>query len=199
MSNHEHSIHFFVGLGNPGSEYKGTRHNLGFEVIDAVAKKLNIAMSMGEGDYLVGFGTHGETKVGLLKPLTYMNNSGSAVADIRSRYTPPLDKLLVICDDFQLPLGSLRLRSRGSDGGHNGLYSIIYHLQSDEFPRLRLGIAGESIPSSKSFMADYVLSPFSEKEKETVQTMVARASDAALAVLDHGFENAMNQFNRKLS
>ena len=153
---------------------------------------------MGEGDCLIGFGTHGQTRVGLLKPLTYMNNSGSAVTDIRTRYNAPLQKLLVICDDFQLPLGTLRLRSRGSDGGHNGLYSIIYHLHSDEFPRLRLGIAGESTPSNKSFMADYVLSTFSEKEKETVQTMVACASDAALAVLDHGLENAMNQFNRKL-
>ncbi|MGH2568737.1 MAG: aminoacyl-tRNA hydrolase, partial [Bacteroidota bacterium] len=120
---------FFIGLGNPGSQYDGTRHNIGFDVVDSLAGALKIRFKPGTGEYLEARGFFGDTEVGLAKPLTYMNNSGSAVMEIQERYHLPLDRLLIICDDFWLPLGTLRLRTKGSDGGHNGLYSIIYHLQ----------------------------------------------------------------------
>lgn len=186
-----------IGLGNPGSQYQGTRHNLGFEVVDLISHLLSIPLRLGEGDYLIGFGNTGSQRIGLVKPLTYMNNSGNAVADLQSRFNVPLEKLLVVCDDFQLPLGTLRLRTRGSDGGHNGLYSIIYHLKSDRFPRLRLGIASESMPSSKALLADFVLSPFTPGEQEIARTMVKRAADAVIVAAEHGLVTAMNQFNRK--
>ena len=115
----------------------------------------------GRGDYLVALGFFKNREIGLAKPLTYMNNSGEAVADIMKRFAVPLNQLLIVCDDFQLPLGTLRLRPGGSDGGHNGLASIIYQLQTDEFPRLRCGIGGETIPKDKSFMKDFVLDQFS--------------------------------------
>lgn len=131
----------------------------------------------------------------LVKPLTYMNNSGDAVADIVERYNVALDELLIICDDFQLPLGSIRLRAKGSDGGHNGLRSVINRLQSREFPRLRCGIAGKTMPTKKSSMASYVLAPFEKDEIPVVEAMVDRARDAALTFVREGIVAAMNTFH----
>jgi len=135
-----------IGLGNPEKRYEGTRHNLGFEVLDCLAERLRTPFKEGKGEYLLASGEVGDVSVGLVKPLTFMNESGVAVADVAERFEVPLDQLIVVCDDFQLPLGHLRVRQKGSDGGHNGLYSIIYHLQSDLFPRIRCGIASPSMP-----------------------------------------------------
>jgi PTH1 family peptidyl-tRNA hydrolase len=190
-------MHLLIGLGNPGNQYDGTRHNLGFAVIDTIAEFLTLPIKAGSGEYLLGTADHNGRKVGLVKPLTYMNNSGEAVIDVVERFNVPLSNILVICDDFQLPLGSIRLRGSGTDGGHNGLYSIIYHLQSDAFARLRLGISGELMPPRKSVMADYVLSLFEEHEKQTVKEMIARASTASLSFVANGLEKTMNTFNRK--
>jgi PTH1 family peptidyl-tRNA hydrolase len=186
---------FIIGLGNPGSQYDGTRHNVGFEVVDTLAETLDVQFTGGHGEYLNAVAwVHGE-QIGLAKPLTYMNNSGSAVVEIRERYDLPLGKLLIVCDDFWLPLGTLRLRPKGSDGGHNGLYSIIYHLRSESFPRLRCGIAPKSLPQKKAFGADFVLERFSTTERPVVDQMVKRASEACLSFVHHGIEKTMNLYN----
>jgi PTH1 family peptidyl-tRNA hydrolase len=191
-------MHCIVGLGNPGSQYEGTRHNLGFDVADEIANALHLRFKAGKGEYLLATGTVDDRPLILIKPLTYMNESGSAVLDVQEEYKIPIERLLIVCDDFQLPLGQLRLRPRGSDGGHNGLYSIIYHLQSDQFPRLRCGIASASTPKDKSLMATYVLEPFTREELPAVEAMKRRAKEACLTFVQRGLTPAMNLFNSKL-
>ena len=211
-------MHAFFGLGNPGSEYDGTRHNVGFSIVDALCEELGVELRAGEGEYLIGTASYRGTRCCLVKPLTYMNNSGVAVQDVVVRQKIRLDEVLVMCDDFQLPLGKLRLRGSGSDGGHNGLYSVIYHMQTDKFPRLRCGIAGppesfgpasgeglrsaggrrraaESMPPRKSAMAQFVLTVFTRDEQHVVKQMVSRARDAALTFAGEGLTAAMNRFN----
>ena len=156
---------------------------------------MGLQLAAGKGEYMIGKRSRRGEHVIVVKPLTYMNNSGIAVGEIVNRYEIPLQNILVVCDDFQLPLGTLRLRPRGSDGGHNGLYSIISQLGSQNFPRLRCGIAGERMPEKKSEMARYVLSPFESDEEPEVRRMVARAADAVLLFLARGIEAAMNTFN----
>jgi len=190
-------VHCLVGLGNPGGDYTGTRHNLGFEVIDLLAKRLRTGFRPGKGQFVFGSSSFQSNEIVLVKPTTYMNNSGEAILDIRDRYDVPLDRFLIICDDFQLPLGQLRLRADGSDGGHNGLSSVIYHLKSNSFPRLRCGIASEHMPSDKGLMAAYVLTPFTHAERPHADEMVSRASEASLAFVVSGIAHAMNQFNQK--
>ncbi len=184
-----------VGLGNPGSQYEGTRHNLGFDIVDHLALHLKITFKAGSGEYYVAGGQVDDVRVILLKPVTYMNNSGEAVGDAADRFDVPPSHILVVCDDFQLPIGTLRLRTGGSDGGHNGLYSVIYHLQTEAFPRLRCGIAGDSLPEEKALRSTYVLEPFAENERRMVNHMIARASEAALFTVTNGIDEAMNRFN----
>jgi len=188
-------VHAIIGLGNPGSEYEGTRHNLGFRVIDALCEKFGLRLVAGNGEYLIGKSSYRGEQTYLVKPLTYMNNSGIAVSDIVQRYRISRQNVLVICDDFQLHMGRLRIRPMGSDGGHNGLYSIIYQIGSQNFPRLRCGIAAERMPKKKSQMAQFVLSPFESDEEPVVEEMVGRARNAVLIYLVEGIESAMNQFN----
>lgn len=183
-----------VGLGNPGQEYAGTRHNLGFDVVDLCALKLRYPWRPGKGDYLIAGHSAEEGSVIFAKPLTYMNNSGSAVADLLNHYPVSSLRLLVVVDDLALPLGSIRMRPRGSDGGHNGLHSIIYHLGSDEFPRLRCGIGREEAPSGES-LPGFVLSRFEPGERVTVTDMVERAAGACMEFAVAGIERAMNRFN----
>lgn len=185
-----------IGLGNPGAEYATTRHNIGFMVLDAVGGALRVRFKQQPGEYAMAEGTFGGDVVLLIKPLTYMNNSGVAVADVLQRFTLEQPKILVIADDFHLPLGRLRIRLRGSDGGHNGLRSISYHLQTSEFARLRCGIGSEGMPVEKHDMAEYVLAPFDERELDTVRKLIQRARDAALETIAAGFESAMQQYNR---
>lgn len=185
-----------IGLGNPGLEYEGTRHNVGFRVIDAIGAALDLELSPGHGEYLIGKTRAYGKPVLLIKPLTYMNNSGRAVADVTERYNLALDHILVVCDDFQLPLGTLRLRPKGSDGGHNGLYSIIYHLQRADFPRLRCGIWPAQRGTKKKFdMVQFVLSVFDKDEEPIVKQTVNCARDAVLVFVSEGLSAAMNKFN----
>jgi PTH1 family peptidyl-tRNA hydrolase len=187
-------VHALIGLGNPGAEYDGTRHNLGFRVIDAISELLNVRLTS-KGEYLLGAVMIGEIRTLLVKPLTYMNNSGSAIIEVTQYYKVRPADMLVICDDFQLPLGSLRLRPKGSDGGHNGLRSVIYHLRSEEFPRLRCGIAGATMPRRKSELTRFVLSEFDDSEKPAVDQMVRKARDAAITFVAEGLTVAMNKYN----
>ena len=177
-----------IGLGNPGSGYETTRHNVGFMVVDAAAKQLRIRFKSGKGDYLIGEKEIGPNRTLFVKPLTYMNNSGLAVLDIVERYSLHAGELFIVCDDFNIPFGTLRLRMKGSDGGHNGLYSIIYNLGSDEFPRLRCGIGQENRTGTD--MADFVLSPFDDNEITGLPGMVNRARDCVICAAAEGFQAA---------
>jgi len=192
-------MYCLVGLGNPGQEYQNTRHNIGFDILDVLAGRLKIPFRPGKGEFEIGFGSFKNCEMALLKPLTYMNNSGEALLDIRNRYDIPLERFLVLCDDFQLPLGQIRLRPEGSDGGHNGLYSIIYHLKSNSFPRLRCGIASELLPIDRRLMAQFVLEPFDPDERSKVRSMVLRASEASLSFVTAGLQMTMNLFNQAIS
>lgn len=181
--------HLIVGLGNPGARYAETRHNVGFKVVELLAEKLHLNFRAGKGDYLIASGA---SEILLLKPLTYMNNSGLAVRHATDYFAIDLARLLIIFDDYQLPLGKLRLRPSGSDGGHNGMASVIQHLGTPEVPRLRLGIGAEF---HKGEMADYVLTAFSRAENKLLPEIYDRAAEAALCFSRDGMPQAMNKFN----
>jgi peptidyl-tRNA hydrolase, PTH1 family len=180
-----------IGLGNPGTEYQETRHNVGFRVIGELSKRLRSPLKPGKGEYLLAHAYAGGSEIYLAAPTTYMNNSGIAVVDLLGRYHLTIREILVVADDFTLPLGRLRFRLKGSDGGHNGLASIIMTLNSDEFPRLRCGIGTESMPPKRE-MAEFVLSPFDRKELPAIEEMVQRAADAALEFARTGHARPAN-------
>jgi peptidyl-tRNA hydrolase, PTH1 family len=190
-------MYCIVGLGNHGSDYIQTRHNVGFLVVDKFAAATHATFRPGKGDYWFAECSLNNNKVALLKPTTYMNNSGIAVKEFLEREKIPLDRLLVVCDDFQLPLGTIRMRQNGTDGGHNGLSSVIYHLMTDQFARLRCGIASAMMPVEKSMMKDFVLGQFTESEFSEVTSMVERARDACLSCIEDGMDRTMNRFNAK--
>ncbi len=181
-----------VGLGNPGAEYEDTRHNAGFLAVDRVAAEVGIPVETEAAGSVVGEGRWRGEPVALAKPLTFMNRSGQAYAALLRRYhLEPADVLLVY-DDLSLPLGQIRLRGKGSAGGHNGVQSVIDALGSTEFPRLRVGV-GDSFP--RGGQVDYVLSPFDEDERETVDAALAAAAEAALTFVRDGLTAAMNRHN----
>lgn len=167
------------GLGNPGSEYEGTRHNIGFSVLDAIATTLELTFSAGKGEYSIAL-SRTSPEFLLVKPMTCMNNSGFAVKEVLEKFAIDRNDSLTIVDDFELPLGTIRLRKRGSAGTHNGLASIVWSLETEEFPRLRCGIGGDAKPADKRKTADFVLSPFEMREREIVAMMVAKASTCAI-------------------
>jgi PTH1 family peptidyl-tRNA hydrolase len=181
-----------VGLGNPGESYAATRHNVGFRVVDSLVLTLKTRRVKTGGDYRLVTARGEGRPVLLMQPLTYMNNSGTAVAEVLERYAVPLESMLVVVDDLALPLGKLRIRKRGSDGGHNGLFSIGYSLQTTEFPRLRCGIGVQEMPAKRA-MADFVLSPFSDREAPAAERMISAATDIALTFARSGLQNAVQQ------
>ena len=181
-----------VGLGNPGREYEGTRHNIGFEVVDAFARLNGIAVTRREGQALVGDGRVGDARVFLMKPQTFMNLSGQSVAAFLRQRPLALTDLLVVADDIALPVGKLRLRAEGSAGGHNGLKSLIAHLHGQTFPRLRFGVGA---PRDPSVQIDFVLGRFSRAEQRDVAETTDRAVAALETWLAEGIERAMNRFN----
>lgn len=183
-----------VGLGNPGAEYAGTRHNTGFMVVDELSRRANARLRPGQGDFWYARTGHGENAMLLLKPVTFMNQSGSAVLEALQLFALPVAALVVVVDDLALPLGALRLRPGGSDGGHNGLASVIYHLQADQFARVRCGIRREILPP-KHETADFVLSPFDAGELPAVEEMIKRAADAVQEIQRSGMERAMGLCN----
>lgn len=177
------------GLGNPTTVYAKTRHNLGFMVLDTIAHRLRIRFHHLPGKFFARTQFAG-TPLTLVKPLLYMNESGVAV---REHLTEEPDDFLVVVDDIALPFGRLRLRPRGSDGGHKGLASIIYHLGSNNFSRLRIGICLQTaVPGS---LAEYVLSSFTPEETKLLPEILERAAAACLAVVTEGLDQAMNRFN----
>lgn len=181
-----------VGLGNPGARYEWTRHNLGFLAVDALARKLGADVSTSEHHALTGRATAEGRRLLLAKPLTYMNRSGEAVEALVAYYQIALSDLLIIYDDLDLQPGQIRLRPKGSAGGHNGLRSIIRSLGTDEFPRLRMGIGG--VPPGWTG-ADYVLAQFRSDQIPAVEAFADRAAEASYVWLTQGLEAAMQQFN----
>ncbi|MCB2203259.1 aminoacyl-tRNA hydrolase [bacterium] len=181
-----------IGLGNPGQRYAQTRHNIGFHVIDRLADMLHIRESFFFVNHYRAEGRYDDWQVVLCKPWTWMNSSGEAAVVLMDELGLNPSELLIVYDEVQLPLGQLRLRKRGSDGGHNGLASIIYHCGSEEVPRLRCGVA---FSSDAPDLAEYVLSPFDKDEIPLAATMIDRAAEAVRAVMDIGFEKTMNTFN----
>jgi PTH1 family peptidyl-tRNA hydrolase len=186
-------VKLVAGLGNPGRNYQGTRHNVGFAVADELARRCDVQFEHGRANALTAKVGIGANALLIVKPLTMMNLSGEAVAGVAHFFKIDSSDLLVVADDVNLPLGRLRLRIGGSAGGHNGFRSIIQCLGSDAFPRLRVGV-GRGDP--RRDLADHVLARFDPDEREDVQQAVARAADAAEAFLAEGIEAAMNRFNR---
>lgn len=179
-----------VGLGNPGTRYAGTRHNIGFMVVDALAARHGITLSDRREHAALGQGAMGGARVVLAKPRTFVNNSGVAVRYLCQRFHVPLTRLLIVLDDMDLPAGRLRLRASGSSGGHNGLNSITAVLGSQDYARLRVGIGRpgfEAIP--------HVLGRFAPEEAPLIAETIDRASEAVEACVLHGVSHAMNTFN----
>lgn len=181
-----------VGLGNPGITYRRTRHNIGYLVLNALARQRDIRIRRGRFRCSQGEGEIGKEQVVLARPLTFMNESGACVAGLVRHFDCALGDLLVVCDDVNLDLGKMRLRRAGSAGGHKGLISIIQHLHSEEFPRLRIGI---NRPPEGMDMMSYVLGPFRRGEWPAVNETIARAVQAVETWVYYGIEEAMNRFN----
>jgi len=187
-------VKLVVGLGNPGYEYVLTPHNLGFMVIDHLADQCGVQVSRNEGAALTAKACIDGCELVLAKPQTFMNLSGVSVRRLVERYEVPIDELVVLLDEAALPLGTLRIRKRGSAGGHNGLKSIIGALESDEFVRIRMGIQPDHPVAN---LKAHVLGRFGRGQLEAVAEMVERAAEAVEVIIREGVESAMNQFNRR--
>jgi PTH1 family peptidyl-tRNA hydrolase len=183
-----------VGLGNPGREYRETRHNVGFMVVDEIARRHNLTLAMAPSqipDAMLAKKFGGDAVL-VAKPLTFMNNSGEAVAALARYYDVPIGDLLVVIDEVALPFGRLRARARGSAGGHNGLKSVVARLGTTEFARLRLGVGRGD---ARKDLADHVLSKFEADEQSALGEFIARAADAAEMFAAEGIEKVMNTYN----
>lgn len=190
--NQEDVMYIIAGLGNPGNEYMGTRHNAGFSVIDELADKYNISVDTAKHKGLIGKGVIAGQKVILVKPMTYMNNSGECIREVMDYYKCDIDDFIVIFDDISLDVGKLRLRAKGSAGGHNGIKSIIAHLGSDKFKRIKFGVGDK--PKNWD-LADWVLGKFPTDEYATLREANKKACEAVECILTDGIESGMNKYN----
>lgn len=186
-------MHIIVGLGNPGKQYEFTRHNAGYLCLDYLAAKYDIKVNKIKFKSLVGEGNIGGEKVVLLKPTTFMNLSGEALVEAVNFYKSDWENVIVVYDDISLPLGALRIRERGSAGGHNGMKNIIYLSKKDTFPRIRLGVGS----NKDRDLADYVLGKFSQEDLKTFSASVEDAVDAILYMIKGDTQKAMNLYNKK--
>ncbi len=184
----------FVGLGNPGNEYAGTRHNIGFEVVNYLSNKWDIHLNKSKFQGVFGVGTVDGESVLLVKPLTYMNLSGTCIRQLLDFYKIDLDDLVIIYDEMDFAPGQVKLRQRGSAAGHNGIRSTIQHLGTDEFNRIRMGIGR---PVEKGINADFVLSPFHPDEIEIMRKAVIYSVEICEYWLKNDFVQTMNDYNRK--
>ena len=183
-----------LGIGNPGKVYENTKHNVGFIILDRLAEKHNLIFQPSNSDYFEAGGKLNTAPFLLIKPTTYVNNSGLAAVHALNKYKLNFEDLLVVADDVNLDLGKIRIRQRGGDGGHNGLHSLIYHLNSDQFPRLRFGI-GKDFEEGE--MADYVLSRFDESSFDFLENRFTFALDLIEAFLTGGLKNMLDHFSKK--
>ncbi|MDX2066350.1 MAG: aminoacyl-tRNA hydrolase [Fimbriimonadaceae bacterium] len=180
-----------VGLGNPGPEYRGTRHNVGFDVVDLLAERHRIKLNENKHRARYGVGTLEGEAVALVKPMTYMNRSGEAVSAIAKAYGVVPAQILVITDDLDLPVGKLRMKPKGSAGGHNGHRSIIASLGTTEYPRIKIGIGSVD----KQATVDHVLSPFHPDERDVIRRLLERSADGVAVLLREGLERAISAVN----
>jgi PTH1 family peptidyl-tRNA hydrolase len=185
---------FIFGLGNPGRDYKDDRHNIGFMVLDQLADQFDISFGKVQFNSLLSDAKYHDQKIFLAKPQTYMNLSGGSVGPLIKYYRIPLERMLIVFDDLDLPLGYLRLRPQGGSGGHKGIQSIINHLGTQEIPRMRLGIGR---PPGRMDPSKYVLQSFSDDELPDVKAVLERATSAVITLIDEGIEPAMTRFNSK--
>ena len=187
-------MYIIAGLGNPGSKYENTRHNMGFKAIDAMASEFGIDVNRAKFNGLIGEGRIGSEKVILLKPQTYMNLSGQSVREIMNFYKIPEENLIVIYDDFDLPIGSIRVRKSGGPGTHNGMKSVVQELGSRKFPRVRVGIG-----SSDGSTIQFVIGKVGKDEQQILNEAAEAAASAAADIIRIGIENAMNIHNTRKS
>ncbi|NMB07464.1 MAG: aminoacyl-tRNA hydrolase [Tissierellia bacterium] len=181
-----------IGLGNPGRNYVDTRHNVGFKTIDLLAHRNNIKINKIKFKSVYGEGSIDGEKVLLIKPQTYMNNSGIAVMELFNFYKIPIENIVIIVDDVDIEFGKIKIRKKGSAGTHNGLKSIIYHLQDENFPRLKIGIGKKR---ENQDLADFVLSKFTKEEQEEIEIAIQNAALAIETIVKDGIDMAMNKFN----
>ena len=186
-------MYIIAGLGNPGSKYENTRHNIGWLAVDELAKAQGVTVDRMKFHALTGQCVLAGEKVLLMKPTTYMNNSGEAIEEARNFYKIPTHNVIVLSDDVNLPPGKLRIRRKGSAGGHNGLKSIIECMGTDDFPRVRLGIGSKTHPDMD--LADYVLGKFPKGEQKAVEEALKNAADAAELIVAGDVTEAMNRYN----
>jgi PTH1 family peptidyl-tRNA hydrolase len=193
-------MYLVIGLGNPGQHYTKNRHNIGFRLVDYLSDKYNISLKRNECRSAVGRGNIGDDEVMLAKPKTYMNNSGVAVSRLLQKFSISPAQFIVVYDDLDLPLGQMRLRSRGSAGGHKGIKSIIGEIGTSDFKRIKIGIGrpdtGKPERALEEEIVNYVLSDFTTVEEEKVKTVIATAADALQNLLQEGIQSAMNKFNK---
>lgn len=182
-----------VGLGNPGAKYEGTRHNAGYMTLDKACEKHGFRIDRAKYHSLIGEGNIGGHRVLFMKPTTFMNNSGEAVGEACRFYKIPPERVVVISDDISLPVGKIRIRRKGSHGGHNGLKSIEAHLSSSNYPRIKMGVGEKPHPDYD--LADWVLGKFSEQDKRNFEKSAENAIEALSYILDEKFEEAMCKFN----
>lgn len=186
-------MYIIAGLGNPGRKYVGTRHNMGFEALDAVAAKYDIDIKKVKFNAIYGEGTIEGEKVVLVKPQTFMNLSGESIREFKSWYKAEDSQIIIIYDDVSLPVGKMRIRPKGSAGGHNGMKSIIYQLNSDVFPRIKIGVGRPETPDYD--LADYVLGKFTKSEVEALIPIAVKTAEAVGEIIKNGTERAMAKFN----
>ena len=187
-----------VGLGNPGIKYEFTRHNIGFRIVDSLAQEIEVEFKKVKSYYsLISRGMINNHKVILIKPQTFMNLSGRAVSKVVSYYKMPLQDLLIVYDDLNLELGQVRIRKKGSAGGHMGMESIMQYLNSEDVPRLRIGIGNPSVNFNFDCVS-YVLSNFNGDEKDKIKKVIQLSAEATKIIIEDGFEKAMRKYNRKL-
>ena len=183
-----------AGLGNPGEKYRGTRHNVGFEVVDLLTRRHGLGWETGPADALVTRWRRPDDVTLFVKPLTFMNLSGQAVGELMRFYKVEIGDVLIACDDVNLPLGRLRIRATGTEGGHNGLRSIAQHLGTIDYARLRIGVGRGDM---RRDLADHVLAGFEPDERPVMTDAIARAADAVEAWLSDGLAKTMNTYNRE--
>lgn len=185
-------MYLIVGLGNPEQDYSKTRHNMGFDTVNKIATQYGITINKKKFDSLYGEGIIEHQKVILLKPQTYMNLSGKAIAQVVNFYKIPMDHICIIYDDMDIDIGKIKIRKKGSSGSHNGMKSVVQELQTEEFARIRVGIGK---PKLKEDMINYVIGAIPEEESKVLEEGTSQAAKAMIEILKNGIDMAMNKFN----
>lgn len=186
-------MYLIVGLGNPGKEYEHTRHNVGFDAIEKIASRNNISLNKMKFNSVYGSGMIGNEKVVIAKPQTYMNNSGVAVAEIKNFFKIENKNIIVIVDDIDIDFAKIRIKQKGSAGSHNGLKSIISHLNAQDFPRIKIGVGKKKHPSQD--LADFVLSRFDKEEQPDILDAIEKSAIAVEDIINNSILDAMNKYN----